>query len=198
VPPIRRRGHDGLPEAWEDNVVASAGWLSMLQLDPELATQLQRIAVAQMIMAGATVVVLLGLVAVALFVLPILRTAMGLMKSAERAIESSLPRLDPLIEKATRIADDANDVSDALRRKVHETTVTVEELNLALRRATRSADRRVREFGAVLDVVQAEAETLLLDAAATARGVHRTTEALHTPRRSRAARAAEAIDEEEP
>jgi hypothetical protein len=59
---------------------------------------------------------------------------------------------------------------------------TLNEVNDSLRDATRNATALAREFGAVLEVVQTEAEELLLDTAATARGVHTAAERLRTPR----------------
>jgi hypothetical protein len=58
----------------------------------------------------------------------------------------------------------------------------------------------VRQFGAVLDVVQAEAEEVLLDAAATAHGVHSAARALRQTSRSRSRRLPrkfEEIDDDE-
>lgn len=155
-------------------------------LDPQVASQLQRIAIAQMVMAGAMLLILLLVIGGALLSYRTLRSAARLLRAFEQVVEEIVPRMDPLIEKATRIADDANDVTDSLRRKVNEATTTVEEINLSLRRASRTAERRVREFGAVLEVVQEEAESLLLDAAATARGVHTTAESLRERRPRRA------------
>jgi uncharacterized protein YoxC len=171
-------------------VTANVAFHALLQTDPALLAQLERIALAQTV---------LGVLA-ALLILIVLGGAVAAFLAARRAaqlvrrLEQELtPRVDPLIERATRIADDANDVSDTLRRKVHELTATLDELNVALRRASRHAQQRVREFGAVVDVVQEEAETLLLDAAATARGVHTTAESLRT-RAPRAPRHRDPVD----
>jgi methyl-accepting chemotaxis protein len=150
--------------------------------DPMIAEQLRRIALAQTFIAVAAGIVLLLLIGAALISYGTLRSAARLLKALEKVAEEMVPRMDPLIEKLTRIADDANDVSDSLRRKVHEATTTLEEVNLAMRRGARETERRVREFGAVLEVVQEEAESLLLDAASTARGVHTTAATLRDRR----------------
>ena len=63
-------------------------------------------------------------------------------------------------------------------------TLTVEELNRAVKKGGVAAEDRIRRFGAGLDVVPTEAEDVLLDAAATARGVHETARQLREePRR---------------
>jgi hypothetical protein len=153
--------------------------MALMQADPELLAQLQRMATAQTVMAVATVVLVLMALGALIAALLALRAAIAVLRSARGSVEEQLmPRLDPLLERATRMADDATDVTDSLRRRVHEITLTLEELNVALRQAGRSAERRAREFGAVLDVVQEEAESLLLDATATARGVRTTADRL--------------------
>jgi uncharacterized protein YoxC len=160
--------------------VSYAGFHALLQTDPAVLAQLERIALAQTVMGVAAALIILLLLGAALLSFRTMRSAARLLRRVEKVAHEMAPRVDPLIEKATRIADDANDVSDSLRRKVHELTATLEELNVALRHAGRHAQQRVREFGAVVDVVQEEAEALLLDAAATARGVHTTAAALRT------------------
>jgi uncharacterized protein YoxC len=155
-------------------------------IDPTIVVQLERIAISQMIIAACMLMILLAVIGGALMSYRTLRSAARLLRAFEQVVEEIVPRMDPLIEKATRIADDANDVTDSLRRKIHEATATLEELNLSLRRGGRAAEQRVREFGAVLEVVQEETESLLLDAAATARGVHTTAETLRERRPRRA------------
>jgi hypothetical protein len=158
------------------------GMMVVMQADPELVGQLQRMGTAQIVMAVAIAILAVMALGASLAALLALRAALALLRSARESVEQQLiPRLDPIIERATRMADDANDITDSLRRKVHEVTATLEELNVSLRQAGRSADRRVREFGAVLDVVQEEAESLLLDATAAARGVRTTADRLRAP-----------------
>lgn len=168
-------------------MVAIPAILALQQaVDPQLALHLERMAYSQMFMALAAAFIMVLVLVGALMSYRTLRSAARLLRALEQVAEEIMPRVDPLIEKATRIADDANDVTDSLRRKVHEATATIEELNLSLRRGSRAAETRVREFGAVLEVVQEEAESLLLDAAATARGVHTTAETLRERRPRRA------------
>jgi uncharacterized protein YoxC len=178
-------------------VGSAAGMLAMLQVEAAIAESLSRIAVAQIVIASAIAIVFLGTIIGGFLAFRSLRAN---VRRLERVLEQLVPRVEPLLEKASRIADDANDVSDSLRRKAHELTGTVEELNLALRRASRETQQRVRDFAAVVDVVQQEAESLLLDAAATARGVHTTAESLRgapaTPPRHRRAPASVPLDED--
>jgi hypothetical protein len=54
----------------------------------------------------------------------------------------------------------------------------MEEINRVVKRGGSIAEKRIERFAEVLEVVQTEAEDLLLDAAATARGVHETARQL--------------------
>ncbi|MGH7502778.1 MAG: hypothetical protein ACREL7_13610 [Longimicrobiales bacterium] len=152
--------------------------LFLLQMDPELLADVDRIALALTI--GAGLAVLLGaLLAVVLVAnLFTLRSLTKLMKRTDREIERLSPRLDPLIDRMTRLATDSQDITEHVRRGAKDLMATVEELNRSIREGSLAAQRRVLEFAAVLDIVKEEAEQVLMDTAATARGVSVTAEAL--------------------
>jgi uncharacterized protein YoxC len=150
----------------------------VLQQTDLIAAQLDRMATMMMVLAISAVIVGLLSAVTLIISLMTMRSASQLMKSIESQIERLAPKTDPLIEKLTRLTDDARGVTDSVRRRVTDLMDTVSDLNEALRGAHRAADMRVREFAAVLDVVQSEAEEVLLDGAATARGFHATAEAL--------------------
>lgn len=152
--------------------------LTVIQQTDAVAQQLDRIGTMMLVLAIAAVAVGLLSVITLLFSLMTMRSASKFMKSVEAQIERLAPKTDPLIEKLTRLTDDARGVTDSVRRRVDDLMHTVADVNDALRNAHRAADERVRDFAAVLDVVQAEAEEVLLDGAATARGFHATAEAL--------------------
>ncbi|HUF67070.1 MAG TPA: hypothetical protein VMM79_00365 [Longimicrobiales bacterium] len=153
-------------------------FFAVLQQTDLIAAQLDRMATMMMVLAISAVIVGL-LSAITLIVsLMTMRSASKLMKTIESQIERLAPKTDPLIEKLTRLTDDARGVTDSVRRRVTDLMDTISDVNEALRGAHRAADTRVREFAAVLDVVQSETEEVLLDGAATARGVHATAEAL--------------------
>lgn len=141
--------------------------LVAIQADPEVLDYLQRIAWAQIAMAVMLGLAFLGVLGAGLY-------AMRLFRSIQRQIQ-------PMIDHATGIAADAADVSAAARKQADEVLATVRELNERLRAAGDSAEMRVRDFAAVLDAVQSEAESVLLDTAATARGVHETARRLREP-----------------
>lgn len=139
---------------------------------------LEAIAWSQVIMAAGTVIfVLIGLVlGIAAFLL--LRALQRLVRTLEKQVETLTPRADPLIERATQLADDATKISATLREDLGRVRERVDELDQRFQSAMDDVEARARRFGAVMTVVQEEVEDILLDATATARGVHVTAEAL--------------------
>jgi uncharacterized protein YoxC len=175
----------------------------LAQVDARALEALERIAVAQTVMA--VVLVVIGLIAIggAVLVLLELRSARRLLHGLRDTIDELKPRLAPLIDRAKHVTDDVAGMTDNVRRKVDDLLHTAEDLNRAIRRGSAATEQRMRRFTAVLDMVQTEAEDVLLDAAATARGVHETARVLRetgTPRDGRPPRSARAhdVDEESP
>jgi uncharacterized protein YoxC len=168
----------------------------IVQVDPRALQALERIAVAQIVMAA--IMALIGLVVVGAAVVTLLQ-----LRAARRQMAKTLadlkPQLIPLMDRAKEATNDVADMTDNVRRKVDDVLHTVEELHRSLRRGSQATEERMRRFTAVLDVVQEEAEELLLDAAATAHGVHETARVLREGRgtgRVRPARHEDNEDEE--
>ena len=163
-------------------MVILAEALSRSAAVPQLAVPAQAVAWTDVVMAlGVALLALMGL-AVGIGGLIALRTWIRFLHSVERAVERLSPHVEPLLGHATRVAEDASELTRAVRTSVEEMTGTLGEVNQRLRSAVHAAEDRVRQFGRVVDVVQEEVEDLLLDAAATARGVHVAAEALRRPR----------------
>ncbi len=155
--------------------------IAMVQTDPALLAYFSRIATALMVLAAVAV---LFLVAAGIGLLLSFRTLKRLgrtLQSLDKVVDELAPRAEPLIDGLTRVAVDSAAVTESVRRKVNDVLDTVEDVNGRLREATESAEQRVRQFGAVLDIVQSEAEDMLLEAASTARGVHTAARALREP-----------------
>lgn len=155
--------------------------LAQAQTIAQVGDRIEHLAWAETVTAiGTAVLALLGIaVAVALFAM--LRALGRTLAALERTVEGLAPKAEPLLEKAAQIADDAATVSRSVREEAERIRQTVEELDQRLRSVADSATERVRHFGAVLKVVQEEVEELLLDATATARGLHAAAEALARP-----------------
>jgi phosphate/sulfate permease len=136
-----------------------------------LQAQIDRIIWVQVVMAVGMAVVTLTVLALGVAGVMLAFSMRKLMRRMEQ-------RAEPLLSAASKVAADATGTSAAVKERVDEVLQTVQELNGRLRSLATDAEERVREFGAVLQVVQAETREVLLDAAATARGVHTTAELL--------------------
>ena len=79
--------------------------------------------------------------------------------------------VNPITHHASRIAENVDYVSTAIRADVQRASATLTDANERLQAAVRQAERRAQEFEALLSVVQEEAETTFVSAAAAVRGV---------------------------
>lgn len=152
--------------------------LFLAQADPRVAAELQQMGTALIIIAVAAVLFGLMCIGVLIAGFRLMRAITKLTDKLEHQIDQLSPRAAPLIDRVTAVATDAHDVTDNVRRRVGELMDTISDLNHSIREASHAAEVRIREFAAVLDVVKEETEELLMDTAATARGLHRTAEAL--------------------
>ena len=150
-----------------------------MQSDPVLVQQFERLVSIQLVGAVALSVISLAVLGVAIASLFAIRK---LIAQIDRTLGQVVPKFDPLLTSVTRIADDAEDVSSAFKHRVNNLMKTVDELNERFLSVADDVEIRVRKFGTVADVVQAEAEEILLDAASTARGVHTASQVLRGSR----------------
>jgi uncharacterized protein YoxC len=173
------------------------GMIAAVQTDPALLQQLGRIANAQVIISVVAALFALLALGAAIMSYNTMKTLGRTLRALDRVIDQLGPRAQPIVDGVSRVAVDASAVTDAVRRKIEDVLDTVDDVNTRLREATDAAEQRVRQFGAVLDVVQAEAEEVLLDAAATAHGVHSAARALREPARERSRRLPRSLEEVE-
>lgn len=158
--------------------------LLMQATDAVLADQLQTIVRAQVTMAAVMVLCALAILGAALALLLLVRRA---VKGMEDTRDQLLPHVTPILSRATTVADDVREITASARDDARAAHQVVEDLLARSRTAADALEERVRRFGLVLDLAQEEAEALLMDAAATARGVSTAARALredapHTPR----------------
>lgn len=154
----------------------------LLQVDPVVAESLSRIATMQTILAVVAVLAVVATLAVAVFALRIAIQLRRTVAGVEGKVKGLLERAEPILESGRRIAEDASHATTSVRDQVVVAAHSLKRLNTTLREATADLELRARSFGAVLDVVQEEAEELLLDTAATAHGVRTITERIRSPR----------------
>jgi uncharacterized protein YoxC len=147
----------------------------LAQADPAVVDSLQRIATSQIVMA--VVMALFGLLALAVAVIAVIELRAARRFMAETVSELR-PQLAPLMDRARHVTDDVAGMTDNVRRKVDDVLHTVEDVRRSVERARVAAEVRADRFGQVLDVMQVEAEELMLDAAAAAHGVQETARVL--------------------
>ncbi|MGQ0813621.1 MAG: hypothetical protein ACT4O1_04070 [Gemmatimonadota bacterium] len=153
-----------------------------MQADPALVQQLDKLATAQVVIAISLAIVALAILGVAVGALLAARKLTVLL---DRTMAQLTPKLDPLLSSASRIADDAQDMSSALKYRLNNVLETVDDINARVKAGADAVEDRVKQFGTVVDVVQSETQEILLDAAATARGVHTASEVLRSGKAER-------------
>ena len=159
-----------------------------------IANQLDRIGDIQMVMAIATSILALFALAIAAAAL---LAVLKLRKVMERGLDNLPSKTDPMIAAVTRVSENAREVSDTVKVRVKDIMENLEDITERLKTGADSVEDRVRRFGVVVDVVQEEAEKLMLDAASAARGVHTASERLRDKKqRPRLARVDEDLDED--
>jgi hypothetical protein len=79
--------------------------------------------------------------------------------------------LGPVSDRARSISDNVQFVTQAVRTDVERLNASVKSLTDRLHQASGHMEERIEEFNALMEVVQSEAEGILLDTAATVRGV---------------------------
>ncbi|MGQ0561505.1 MAG: hypothetical protein ACT443_06480, partial [Gemmatimonadota bacterium] len=142
---------------------------ALAQVEPAVVQQLEKLVTTQVVVAVALAIIALAVLAVAVGALLAVRKLTG---TVDRTLALLTPKVDPILTSVSRISDDAEDVSSAVKHRVKNVLDTLDDLNGRLRAGADSVEERVKQFGAVVEVVQSEAEEILLDAASTARGVH--------------------------
>lgn len=158
-----------------------------------IADQLNRIGDIQMVMAIATSILALFALAIAAAAL---FAVLKVRKAMERGLDMLPAKTDPMIAAATRVTENAREVSDTVKVRVKDLLDNLESISNRLKAGTDAVEDRIKRFGVVVDVVQTEAEDLLLDAASTARGVHTAAEKLRDRDRQRLPAFDEDLDED--
>jgi uncharacterized protein YoxC len=79
--------------------------------------------------------------------------------------------VNPLMRHASAIADNVDYISTSIRVDVQHVSQTVAAVNQRLQDALESAEDRMKQLNALLDVVQEEAESAFVTTASTIRGM---------------------------
>ncbi len=79
--------------------------------------------------------------------------------------------INPLMRHASAIADNVDYITTSIRVDVQQVSQTIAAVNQRLQEAVESAEDRMKQLNALLDVVQEEAESAFVTTASTIRGV---------------------------
>lgn len=94
-------------------------------------------------------------------------------RKTEQLLDRVHAELTPLSRRLTAIAEDMHAVSSSVRGEIERVNATIGAANDRVHEAVALTERRLKEFNALLAVVQDEAEHLFVSTASTVRGVRR-------------------------
>ncbi len=101
----------------------------------------------------------------------LLLTMLVLLLQLRKLLAALQRQLQPVADRARVAAENVEYISAVAREDVQKIHSSVAGLSDRLKDASQRMEERVEEFNALMDVVQSEAESVLLDTAAAVRGV---------------------------
>ena len=120
------------------------------------------------ITTAASVVVFLVLM---LILIPALVKFRKTAEKLDAVLDHIQRNIEPVSKHAAQIADNVDYISTSIRADVQELRRTLLSANSGIHEVIESSERRLHELGAVLRVVQEEAEQAFVSTASTIRGV---------------------------
>jgi len=130
----------------------------------------------------ATVLIALALLVTVLILMVIALQVWKLIKKVDPLLKQVRGHVDPIMGHVRDVGENVNYMSSAIRADVQQVTELVDSTRRRLNVTTEAAEHRIREFNALLGVMQEEAEKLFIDTASAAHGLRAGTE---TYRRAR-------------
>ncbi len=134
-------------------------------------------AIAQVNPAGGTLAVISDIagIVIAVAMLVLVGLAGLLFARANRLLtdvrDSARQNLGPVSDRAKTISDNVEFITQALRSDVEALNASVQALTDRLHHASERMEERIKDFNALMEVVQEEAEGIFIDTASTMRGV---------------------------
>ena len=110
-------------------------------------------------------------VVIAVMSMLLLVVALALAWQLKKLVGSLNVHIQPVAERARVAAENVEYISAVVREDVQRVRASVSGLSDRLKEASDRMEERVEEFNALMDVVQDETESVLLDTAAVVRGV---------------------------
>jgi uncharacterized protein YoxC len=170
IAPLLLRAFDATTVGWNSAFVTLA---ALLQVPQPTGWRWWLAAMADI----ATVFIALTLLLAALVLLVVAIMVRKLLKKVEPLLNQVRSHVDPIMGHVRDVGENVNYMSSAIRADVQQVTELVDSTRRRLNHTAESAEQRIREFNALLGVMQEEAERLFIDTASAARGVRAGTEA---------------------
>ncbi|MEP7085869.1 MAG: hypothetical protein ABI884_00930 [Gemmatimonadota bacterium] len=120
------------------------------------------------IISAASVLVFFVLM---LVLIPTVIRFRGTARKFEKVLDEIHSSINPVTKHAANIADNIDYISTSIRADVQAIRTTLLIANDGIRNVVDSSERRIHELGAVLRLVQEEAEQAFVSTASTVRGV---------------------------
>jgi methyl-accepting chemotaxis protein len=121
--------------------------------------------------AVSSIVVAAGLVVLFLLALVLLLQLRRLSKMLGSVAKNLERNADPVLDRARSVAENVDFIAASVRTDIQKLNESVGRITDRLNQASDRVEARVEDFNALIEVVQAEAEDIFLDTAATVRGV---------------------------
>lgn len=144
----------------------------------------------------ANLVVSLLLIVVVVVLVPTILGIRTAMDRIGRLLDRVSQDVSPLVQHANDIVTDVHYITASVREDVTRVGGVVRDAAERVTDALDASEERLRELGAVLDVVQDEVEGSLVAVASTLRGARAGAAVLRNGRRGRRAKRAREVDEE--
>jgi uncharacterized protein YoxC len=125
----------------------------------------------------ATVIIALALLITAVVFLAIALMVRKLLRRVDPLLTQVQGHVDPIMGHVRDVGANVNYMSSAVREDVQQVTELLDSTRRRLNHTADVAEQRVREFNALLGVMQEEAERLFIDTASAAHGLKAGTEA---------------------
>ena len=131
--------------------------------------------VFEQITAAASTIMTFALLALVVVAIPVAWRLRSTYLKVDHLLERIHNDVAPIISNAHNISDNLNFITTSIRTDVAKLHETIDTGNRRVRRAMDESEQRVKEFNALLRVVQDEAEGLFISTASTVRGVQQGT-----------------------
>jgi hypothetical protein len=133
----------------------------------------------------ATIIIALALLVTVLILLMIALQVRKLVRRLDPILDRTKRYVDPVLGNLRDVSENVNYMSAAVRSDVKQITELVDSSRIRLNRAADAAEQRIRDFNALLGVMQEEAEQIFIDTAATVRGVQAGSKSYRTFRKEK-------------